>query len=283
MTAQLIDGRAVANKVHAEVQAKVAAFVHDRGRAPTLHLVLVGDDGESQRHVRNKQRASQKVGISAAMHELPADGSQAALLAQVEALNRDPHCDAILVQLPLPAQIDQAKVIASIDPRKDVDGITPTNAGLLALGRPGLAPCTALGCLRLLDEVGCELRGKRALVIGRGLLVGRPTAQLLLTRDATLIHAHSHTRELGALVAGADVIIAAAGRAGLVRGSDIKPGALVIDAGLNRDAAGKLCGDVEFEAAQARAAFITPVPGGVGPMTVAMLLANTISAASARG
>jgi methylenetetrahydrofolate dehydrogenase (NADP+)/methenyltetrahydrofolate cyclohydrolase len=282
MTAELIDGKAVANKVQLAVSEGAAAFRAAHGRAPRLQLILVGDDADSHKHVRSKEKAAAKVGLLGTVEVLPADTSQAALLARVDAANRDAAVDGILVQLPLPAQIQASAIFRAIDPAKDVDGLTPHNAGLLALGQPVLAPCTPLGCIRLLDEVGCQLAGARALVVGRSALVGRPIVSLLLARHATVTVAHSHTRDLAALVAEADVLVSAAGRAALVRGAWIKPGAVVIDVGQNRDQNGKLCGDVEPEPARERAAFITPVPGGVGPMTIAMLLANTLAAAQVR-
>jgi methylenetetrahydrofolate dehydrogenase (NADP+) / methenyltetrahydrofolate cyclohydrolase len=282
MTAQLIDGKAIAQKVQDEVTARVAAFVKQRGRAPGLDVVLVGDDPASQVYVRNKERTSQKVGMRGKLHTLPGDTSQAKLLELVARLNADTEVDGILVQMPLPSQIDSEAVIATIDPQKDVDGLTPISTGLLALGRPGLVPCTPLGCMRLLDEVGCDPKGKRAVVVGRSVLVGKPVAQLLLARHATVTIAHSRTRDLGRVVGEGEIVIAAVGKEALVRGEWIKPGAVVIDVGINRGADGKLHGDVEFAAAQQRASFITPVPGGVGPMTIAMLLSNTLDAAQAR-
>ena len=282
MTAEIIDGRAIGERVQSEVRERVAGFVQKHARPPGLHVVLVGDDPASHVYVRNKEQSSLKCGMQGAVHRLPADASQASVLALVEQLNRDPLVDGILVQMPLPKHIDAETVIGSIDPSKDVDGLTPVNAGLLVLGQPGLVPCTPLGCMRLLDEVHCKLEGKHAVVIGRSSLVGKPMAHLLLARHATVSIAHSRTQDLGALIGQADVVVAAVGKEALVRGAWIKPGAVVIDVGMNRNAAGKLCGDVEFEAARERASFITPVPKGVGPMTVAMLLSNTLQAASAR-
>jgi methylenetetrahydrofolate dehydrogenase (NADP+)/methenyltetrahydrofolate cyclohydrolase len=282
MTAAIIDGRASADRVQGEVRERVTAFVQQYGRPPGLHVVLVGDDPASHVYVRNKEQSSVKCGMHGAVHRLPTDASQSTLLALVEQLNRDPLVDGILVQMPLPKHIDAETVIGSIDARKDVDGLTPMNAGLLVLGRPGLVPCTPLGCMRLLDEVGCTLEGKHAVVIGRSSLVGKPMAHLLLARHATVTIAHSRTRDLPQVVAQADVVVAAVGKEALVRGAWIKPGAVVIDVGMNRNAEGKLCGDVEFEAARTKASFITPVPKGVGPMTVAMLLSNTLQAAAAR-
>lgn len=282
MTAQILDGKRIAQRVQDEVRAGAAAFHAQHGRQPALHLTLVGNDPASLRHVMSKVRQCEGVGLKGVMHPLPHALDQTALLAHVAQLNQAADVDGILVQLPLPAPLSAAAVMDAIDPAKDVDGLTPFSAGLLALGRPKLVPCTPAGCLRLIDEVGLELAGKRALVIGRSALVGRPTAALLAARDATVTLAHSRTQGLAELVAAADVLISAAGQAGLVPGAWIKPGACVIDVGLNRDAEGKLCGDVEFAAACERAAHITPVPGGVGPLTVAMLLVNTLRAARER-
>ncbi len=282
MTAQLIDGKQVAARVRAEVQTRAAAFEKARGRKPGLEVVLVGDDPASHVYVNNKEKAANEVGIRGAVHRLPATATQAEVLALVQQLNAREDIDGILVQLPLPKHIDSEAVIATVDPKKDVDGLTAINAGLLALGRKGLRPCTPFGCMRLLDEVGCNPEGKRAVVVGRSNLVGKPIAQMLLARNATVTIAHSRTPDLGAIVAEADIVIAAAGKRDLIRGAWVKPGAVVIDVGTNRNDKGKLCGDVEFDAAKQRAGFITPVPGGVGPMTIAMLLSNTIDAANAR-
>jgi methylenetetrahydrofolate dehydrogenase (NADP+) / methenyltetrahydrofolate cyclohydrolase len=283
MGAQLMDGKAVSKKVRAEAQARAAAFEQRHGRKPGLEVVLVGDDPASQVYVRNKERASVEVGMRGAVHRLPGDSSEAKVIEFVQRLNADPNVDGILVQLPLPKQISPDAVIGCIDAGKDVDGLTPLNAGLLALGRPGLRPCTPYGCMRLLDEIGCDPEGKRAVVIGRSNLVGKPIAQMLLARNATVTIAHSRTPDLAAVVAEADIVVAAVGKRDLVRGAWIKPGAVVLDVGMNKKDDGKLCGDVEFEAAKERAGHITPVPGGVGPMTIAMLLMNTIDAAEARG
>ena len=282
MPAELIDGKLIAKQVEREVSEGVAAFRKQHGRAPALRLILVGDDADSHSFVRSKDRVLVATGIASDVQHLPAGISEADLCERVRAANADPEVDAILIQLPLPASIDTDRVLATINPLKDVDGLTPHNAGLLALGKPGLVPGTPRGCLRLLDEVKCELAGKRALVIGRSALVGRPMALLLLARGATLSIAHSQTTDLDRLVSEADVVIAAAGKLGLVRGEWIKLGAVVLDVGLNRDANGKRCGDVDFAVARERASFITPVPGGVGPMTAVMLAANTLTAAQRR-
>jgi methylenetetrahydrofolate dehydrogenase (NADP+)/methenyltetrahydrofolate cyclohydrolase len=283
MGAQVIDGKAIAKKVRAEVTEQVAAFERASGRKPGLEVVLVGEDPASQVYVRNKERASVEVGMRGAVHRLPADASQGKVVELVRRLNEDKAVDGILVQLPLPPQVNADAVIDCIASEKDVDGLTAESAGLLALGRPGLRPCTPVGCMRLLDEIGCDPLGKRAVVVGRSNLVGKPVAQLLLARHATVTLAHSRTKDLAAVVGEADIVIAAVGKRALVRGSWIKPGAVVIDVGINRAEDGKLYGDVEYEPAAERASFITPVPGGVGPMTIAMLLSNTLTAARARG
>lgn len=282
MGAQILDGKAIAEKVRTEVAARVIAFQKRYGRRPGLEVVLVGDDAASQVYVRNKEAASAKVGMRGAVHRMPADLSQDQLEAFVAELNRRDDVDGILVQLPLPSHLHAAPVIERIHPSKDVDGLTTLNAGLLASGLPGLRPCTPAGCMRLLVEADCNPEGKRAVVIGRSNLVGKPIAQLLLARNATVTMAHSKTRDLGAVVSEADIVIAAVGRLGVIKGAWIKPGAVVIDVGTNRGADGKLAGDVEYAAAAERASWITPVPGGVGPMTIAMLLSNTVDAAVAR-
>lgn len=282
MVAQLIEGKPIAAKVHAEVEAQTRAIIEKHGRPPGLEVVLVGEDPGSQVYVRNKERASVKAGMHGAAHRLPADSSEAAVIELVDRLNADPNVDGILVQLPLPKHIDSDRVIARIDPSKDVDGLSAENAGRLALGRKGLVPCTPFGCMRMLEEIGYDLTGKRAVVVGRSNLVGKPIAQLLLAKHATVTIAHSRTRDLAEVVGQADVVVAAVGVRALVKGAWIKPGAVVLDVGINRGEDGKLYGDVEFEAARERAGYITPVPGGVGVMTIAMLLANTVSACRAR-
>ena len=282
MAAQIIDGKAVAAAVRAEVLAEVEAFRARCGRAPGLATVLVGDDPASATYVRNKRKACAECGIDSIAHELPVSTTPHELLALVQQLNARPDADGILVQLPLPAHIDSAAILDAVDPAKDVDGLHPANQARLIGGHAGLRPCTPLGVMRLLDTTGVELKGAHAVVIGRSNLVGKPAAFLLLERHATVTICHSRTRDLAAEVARADVLVAAIGKAQLVRGDWVKPGAVVIDVGTNRNAAGKLVGDVEFDAARERAAFITPVPGGVGPMTIAMLLKNTVAAAEAR-
>lgn len=278
MSALVIDGRAVAAALRAEVAARVAALSF----SPGLAVVLVGDDPASAVYVRSKDRAAAAAGIAARTIRLPGETSEAALLAVVAGLNADPMVDGILVQMPLPAQIRAEAVLDSIDPAKDVDGLTPWNAGLLAAGRGGLVPCTPAGVMRLLAHAGVSLRGARAIVLGRSVLVGRPMAALLTAADATVTLAHSRTRDLDAECSRADVVVAATGRPGMVRGAWIAPGATVIDVGINRLADGSLVGDVAYAEAAAVAGAITPVPGGVGPMTIACLLDNTVSAALAR-
>jgi methylenetetrahydrofolate dehydrogenase (NADP+)/methenyltetrahydrofolate cyclohydrolase len=279
---RIIDGKAVAAAVRDEVHAASAEFRIRYGRAPGLAVVLVGDDPASATYVRNKRKACADCGIESIGHELPATTSQAELLALVRSLNARPDVDGILVQLPLPKGLDAAPVIDAIDPAKDVDGLHPVSQGRLVSGMPGLRPCTPLGVMRLLDTTGVDLKGARAVVVGRSNLVGKPVAFLLLERHATLTICHSRTRDLAAEVRGADVLVAAIGQPRFIQGDWIKPGAVVIDVGTNRGADGKLVGDVDFAAASARAGHITPVPGGVGPMTIAMLLQNTVAAARAR-
>jgi methylenetetrahydrofolate dehydrogenase (NADP+)/methenyltetrahydrofolate cyclohydrolase len=275
---QIIDGKAVAAAVRREVSSRVARLA-ERGVVPGLATVLVGDDQASQVYVGSKQKACAEVGMRSFGHRLPASTTQAALLALVAELAKNTDVHGILVQLPLPKGLDAQAVIEAIPPAKDVDGLHPVSQGHLMAGTSGLRPCTPIGVMRLLDEIGTELKGARAVVVGRSLLVGKPVAFLLLERHATVTLCHSRTRELGEEIRRADVVVAAAGQAGLVRGEWIRPGAVVIDVGMNRNAEGKLCGDVEYAVARERAGHITPVPGGVGPMTVAMLLANTVTAA----
>ncbi|AUX22938.1 bifunctional protein FolD [Sorangium cellulosum] len=283
MAAKILDGKAIAQKVRDEVREGAARFAAAHGRSPGLDVVLVGDDPASVTHTRNKEKQSNDVGMRGRLHRLAADTTEAALLARIAELNADDTVDGILVQLPLPPHLREQRVLDAVDPAKDVDGLHPLNAGLLAMGRPGgLVPATPSGCMRLLAEAGVEIAGARALVVGRSNLVGRPTAALLLARHATVTIAHSRTRDLSALCREADILVAAVGRAKLIAGDWIKEGATVIDVGMNRDEAGKLVGDVDFDAARERAAWITPVPGGVGPMTIASLLATTLRAAEAR-
>jgi methylenetetrahydrofolate dehydrogenase (NADP+) / methenyltetrahydrofolate cyclohydrolase len=277
-----IDGKAVAAAVRGEVRERVARLA-GRGIVPGLATVLVGDDVASQVYVGSKERACREVGMASFGHRLPASTAQAELLELVHGLGHDARVHGILVQLPLPDGLDAQAVIEAIPPAKDVDGLHPVSQGHLMAGQPGLRPCTPLGVMRLLDEVGAPLRGARAVVVGRSLLVGKPVAFLLLERHATVTMCHSRTADLAGEVGNADVLVAAAGQEGLVRGEWVKPGSVVIDVGINRGADGKVRGDVEFGPAAERASHITPVPGGVGPMTVAMLLANTVTAAERTG
>jgi methylenetetrahydrofolate dehydrogenase (NADP+) / methenyltetrahydrofolate cyclohydrolase len=281
--ARLIDGKLVAKVVRDEVARGVAAFREKFGRAPGLHVVLAGDDQASAVYVRHKEKAAAEVGMLGQVHRLPASVSEAELLGLVERLNADPTVDGILVQLPLPAGVRSQLVLEAVNPAKDVDGFHPVNVGALWSGLSALVPCTPRGCMRLLDEAGIALEGARAVVVGRSNIVGKPVASLLLARSATVTMAHSKTRDLRELCREADVLIAAVGRAKMIQGDWIKPGAAVIDVGMNRDENGKLCGDVDFASAEPVAGAITPVPGGVGPMTIAMLLENTLRAAHARG
>lgn len=282
MAATNIDGKAIAAKVRGEVVKRVAAFRDQHGRAPGLDVILVGDNPASQLYVRGKEKASSEVGMRGRVHRLPATTSQAELLALLDQLNRDDATDGILVQLPLPAHIAELAVLDAVLPSKDVDGFHPVNAGKLALGRRTLVPCTPSGCMRLLAEIGVDLSGARAVVVGRSNIVGKPMAALLLAAHATVTIAHSKSRDLPGICREADVLVVAVGKAELVRGDWVKLGAVVIDVGQNRTADGKLFGDVMFAEARERASFITPVPGGVGPMTIACLLENTVTAAVLR-
>ncbi|MCO6418573.1 bifunctional methylenetetrahydrofolate dehydrogenase/methenyltetrahydrofolate cyclohydrolase FolD [Siccirubricoccus sp. KC 17139] len=278
MTARIIDGKLVAERLRAGLAARIATLPF----RPGLRVVRVGDDPASGIYVRNKDRAAAAAGFDSATLHLPATTTEAELLAVIARLNADPAVDGILVQLPLPPQIRAEAAIDAVDPAKDVDGFHPLNAGRLASGQPGLMPCTPKGVMHLLREAGASLRGARALVLGRSQIVGRPMAQLLLGADCTVTIAHSRTRDLAAECRRAEIFVAAVGRPEMVRGDWVAEGAIVIDVGINRTAAGKLVGDVAFAEAAARAAAITPVPGGVGPMTIACLLENTLEAALAR-
>ncbi len=276
----ILDGKRLAAKVKAEVAEKVRAL-KARGVVAGLTVVRVGDDPGSAIYVRGKRKDSEEVGIASVEHHLPASATQDELLALVDRLNRDPTVHGILVQLPLPDHVDEQAVLNAISPAKDADGFHPFNVGALSIGIPGVPrPCTPAGIMRLLDEAGVELEGKRALVVGRSNIVGKPMALMLLERHATVTLAHSRTVNLPEEVGRAEVLVAAVGRPELVRGAWIRPGAAVVDVGMNRLADGKLVGDVEFAAAAGRASAITPVPGGVGPMTRAMLLVNTVELAS---
>jgi methylenetetrahydrofolate dehydrogenase (NADP+)/methenyltetrahydrofolate cyclohydrolase len=286
MTATRIDGKAVAASLRAEIAVKVKAFAARAKRLPGLTVVLVGEDPASEVYVRNKGIQTREAGMVSNEIKLPGSTSQAELLSVVATLNADPAVDGILVQMPLPKQIDTQAIIAAIDPAKDVDGLHPVNAGKLNQGIEALTPCTPLGCMILLEKSGVAVAGAHAVVIGRSILVGRPVAALLLAANATVTIAHSRTKDLAAVCKQADIVIAAVGKPELVRGDWIKPGAAVIDVGINRVAADggktKLVGDVHYESAAAVAGVITPVPGGVGPMTIACLLQNTLTAACYR-
>ncbi len=278
MTAQIIDGRAVAASLREAVAARASALPY----RPGLAVVLVGDDPASRVYVRNKDKAALQAGLHARTMALPADTSEATLLALIDTLNRDPQTDGILVQLPLPAHIHSETVLRAIDPAKDVDGFHPDNVAALTLGAPRLVPCTPRGIMRLLEHAQIPLRGARALVIGRSNIVGKPVAALLLAQNATVTIAHSATRDVAAECRRAEIIVAAVGRPEMVRGDWIAPGATLIDVGINRTEAGKLVGDIAYAEALPIAGAITPVPGGVGPMTIACLLENTLTAAIAR-
>ena len=275
--AELIDGKAFAAELRGRIAEQVARIKADHGITPGLAVVLVGEDPASSVYVRSKGRATVEVGMNSYEHRLPAETSQEELLALIARLNADAAVNGILVQLPLPAHLDETAVINAIAPEKDVDGFTVLNAGRLATGQRAMVPCTPLGCLMLLRDRLGSLSGKDALVIGRSNIVGKPMAQLLLTDSATVTVAHSRTRDLPALCRRADIVVAAVGRPRFVQGEWIKPGAVVIDVGINRTETG-LVGDVDFESARLVAGAITPVPGGVGPMTIACLLANTLTA-----
>jgi methylenetetrahydrofolate dehydrogenase (NADP+)/methenyltetrahydrofolate cyclohydrolase len=278
----IIDGKAIAAKVRSEVAQAVKDIEQRAGVTPGLALIRVGNDPASEVYVRGKAKACQETGMASFEHILPETTSEIELLALVRKLNVDPHVHGVLVQLPLPKHISPDEVLDTLAPQKDVDGFGPRNAGALFTGRKGLRPCTPLGIMRLLDEAKTPLSGARALVVGRSNIVGKPVAMLLLERHATVTLAHSRTADLAGVVAAADVVVAAVGKPEMIRGDWVKPGSTVIDVGINRNAAGKLIGDVEFAKAAERARAITPVPGGVGPMTIAYLLSNTIQAARAQ-
>jgi methylenetetrahydrofolate dehydrogenase (NADP+)/methenyltetrahydrofolate cyclohydrolase len=278
MTAQLIDGNALSRQLRTDV-AQRAAALKGRGVTPGLAVVLVGDNPASQVYVRNKVKACEDSGLHSVLEKYDADMTEAALLARVEALNNDASIHGILVQLPLPKHIDAQKVIEAISPAKDVDGFHIASAGALMTGMPGFWPCTPYGCMKMLESIGYPLKGKHAVVIGRSNIVGKPMALMLLGQNATVTVCHSATQDLKAQTLQADVIVAAVGKRNVLTADMVKPGAVVIDVGMNRNDEGKLCGDVDFEGVKEVAGWITPVPGGVGPMTITMLLVNTIEAA----
>jgi methylenetetrahydrofolate dehydrogenase (NADP+)/methenyltetrahydrofolate cyclohydrolase len=282
MAAKILDGKALAARIRGGL-AEETAHLRAAGIEPGLAVVLVGDDPASHIYVRSKTAACAEAGIRTFDHRLPANTPEAELLSLVASLNSNPDVDGILIQLPLPAGVDARRILFAVDPRKDVDGIHPENVGRLLMGEPRFVSCTPFGVMKLIEEAGVSLAGADAVVVGRSNMVGKPMAALLLNADASVTICHSKTRDLAAAVARADVVVAAVGRAEMIRGAWIKPGAVVIDVGINRQPDKKLLGDVEFAAAAERAAAITPVPGGVGPMTIAMLLANTVASAKARG
>ncbi|MGR4871740.1 bifunctional methylenetetrahydrofolate dehydrogenase/methenyltetrahydrofolate cyclohydrolase [Variovorax sp. LARHSF232] len=278
MTAQLIDGNALARTIRTEVAGRTQAL-KARGVQPHLSIILVGEDPASQVYTKHKVNDSTETGLSATLERYPADMSEADLLARVRTLNEDPKVHGILVQLPLPRHMDSQKVIETISPAKDVDGFHIASAGALMTGAKGFWPCTPYGCMKMLESIGYSLRGKHAVVIGRSNIVGKPMAMMLLAQSATVTICHSATPDLGAMTRQADVIVAAVGKRNVLTADMVKPGAVVIDVGMNRNDEGKLCGDVDFDGVRQVAGWITPVPGGVGPMTRAMLLVNTIEAA----
>ena len=281
MSAQILDGKALAAEIRSEVKTQVAALA-EKGVSTALAVILVGDDSASQVYVRNKIKACADTGIRSLEFRMPAETTQQQLLAKIAELNADENVDGILVQLPLPKQINADAVISAIDPAKDVDGFHVANAGALVTGKQGFVPCTPFGVMRLIEKSGVDPRGKSAVIVGRSNIVGKPMALLLLAADATVTVAHSRTPDLGAVTRKADILVAAVGRAKLIKADMVKPGAVVIDVGMNRDENGKLCGDVDFSEVKAIAGSITPVPGGVGPMTIAMLMQNTALAAQMR-
>ena len=278
MTAQLIDGNALSKQLRAQVAADTAQL-KAQGLTPGLAVVLVGDNPASQVYVRNKVKACEDAGLHSVLEKYEATMTEADLLARVEALNNDASIHGILVQLPLPAHIDAQKVIEAISPAKDVDGFHIASAGALMTGMPGFWPCTPYGCMKMLESIGYDLKGKHAVVIGRSNIVGKPMALMLLQQDATVTVAHSRTQNLKALTLQADVIVAAVGKRNVLTADMVKPGAVVLDVGMNRNDEGKLCGDVDFDGVKEVASYITPVPGGVGPMTITMLLLNTLESA----
>ena len=279
MTAQLIDGNALAQQVRTEVAGRVAAL-KARGVQPQLNVILVGEDPASQVYTRNKVADSEQTGLAATLERYPADMTEADLLARIAALNADASVHGILVQLPLPAHMDSHAVIEAIAPQKDVDGFHVASAGALMVGQPGFRPCTPYGCMKMLESIGMQdLRGKHAVVIGRSNIVGKPMAMMLLASDATVTICHSRTANLKEHTLQADIIVAAVGKPNVLTADMVKPGAVVIDVGMNHNEAGKLCGDVDYDNVRQVASHITPVPGGVGPMTIAMLLVNTVQAA----
>lgn len=282
MGAQILDGKAVAARIIQEIKSEVDQRKAKNLRAPGLGMILVGDNPASKVYVGNKERSCKKSGIRSIMHRIPAESTQEQVLDLISQLNQDPEVDGILVQLPLPDQIDEDAVIEHIAPEKDADGFHPFSMGKLALGMPGFRPCTPRGIMTLLEETGIDINGKDAVIVGRSHIVGRPMALELISANATVTVCHSRTQDLPGKVASADIVVAAVGRPEFVKGDWIKPGAIVIDVGINRLEDGRLVGDVDYEAAKKNASWITPVPGGVGPMTVASLLQNTLDGARSK-
>src|SRR3990170_225424 len=280
MTAKIINGKEIAAQVRAELRSEIQALKEKTGVTPGLTVVLVGENPASLVYVRNKIKACEEVGINSVQHKLPETATHEELLGLIRHLNASKDVHGILVQLPLPKQINEEEILEEISPSKDVDGFHPYNVGRLMIGNPVLQPCTPYGVMRLLDSTGVDLSGKDAVVVGRSNIVGKPMAMMLLKRNATVTICHSRTKDLVEKIRKADILVAAIGRAEFIKGEWVKEGAVVIDVGMNRTMEGKLVGDVDFEGASTRASFITPVPGGVGPMTIAMLLKNTVVAAS---
>jgi methylenetetrahydrofolate dehydrogenase (NADP+)/methenyltetrahydrofolate cyclohydrolase len=284
MTAQLIDGNALSRQLRTDVTARVTAL-RAKGITPGLAVILVGENAASQVYVRNKVKACEDTGMHSVLERWPATMTETELLARVDSFNTDTTIHGILVQLPLPAHIDAQKVIEAISPAKDVDGFHIASAGALMTGMPGFWPCTPYGCMKMLESIGYELKGKHAVVIGRSNIVGKPMALMLLQQNATVTICHSGTRDLKAMTLQADVVVAAVGKRNVLTADMVKPGAVVLDVGMNRNDEGKLCGDVDFDGVKEVASYITPVPGGVGPMTITMLMVNTLESAEriARG
>lgn len=279
MCAQLIDGVAIGQTIKEEIAKEVATLVEEKGCQPGLAVILVGDDQASATYVRNKEKQATKVGMKSEVIRMPAETTEEELLEQVEALNEDETIHGILVQLPLPKHIDENKVILTIRPEKDVDGFHPVNVGKMMIGQEAFLSCTPYGIMQLLERMDIPVAGKHAVVIGRSNIVGKPMGQLLLQNDATVTYCHSRTKDLASYTRQADILVAAVGIAKMIKAEDVKEGAVVIDVGMNRDENGKLCGDVDFDSVEPVAGAITPVPGGVGPMTITMLLQNTLESA----
>lgn len=279
MCAQLIDGVAIGQTIKGEIAKEVATLVEEKGCQPGLAVILVGDDQASATYVRNKEKQATKVGMKSEVIRMPAETTEEELLEQVEALNEDETIHGILVQLPLPKHIDENKVILTIRPEKDVDGFHPVNVGKMMIGQETFLSCTPYGIMQLLERMDIPVAGKHAVVIGRSNIVGKPMGQLLLQNDATVTYCHSRTKDLASYTRQADILVAAVGIAKMIKAEDVKEGAVVIDVGMNRDENGKLCGDVDFDSVEPVAGAITPVPGGVGPMTITMLLQNTLESA----